>query len=302
MIEDAPSTTFVLGPEIADLTEGKEILPILEKIAELTASKIFAPNPYGNLSGLLASTEVKMSEEIDQLVAEEKIDLLYIVGDAPFEKRPAVDFIIHQASFPPPEELSADLQLPTALWGEISGTYADAHGKMKAFKAVAKAPGMALGNVEIFEKLSGTLGRTDVKFTAKEINKLIPKNFSIKLPGTGGKKGKRVKVASPDPSFPYLLVQERTPHAFHNVSLSKTIAGMGVILPENTLIMNPQDATKLGLSEGDWVKVESTGNERTYPLKLQEIVTTGFVFLLSPSRTHVFDVNPCPVHLRRTHV
>jgi predicted molibdopterin-dependent oxidoreductase YjgC len=302
MIEDAPSTTFILGPEIADLTEGKEILQILEKITEVTASQIFAPTPYGNIPGLLGMVDCKSSEEIDQLVAEEKIDLLYIVGDSPFETRPAVDFIIHQASFPPPREKAADLQLPTTLWGEISGTYLDSLGNRKRFEAVAKAPGLALDNLEIFKRIAGALGRTGVKFTAQAINRLIPKNFSIKLPATGAKKGKRLKVTSPDPSFPYLLIQERTPHAFHNVSLSKMVAGMGVILPEETLVMNPFDANKLGLKEGDPVLIESAGNERTYPLKLQEIVTSGYVFLLTPSRAHVFDVNPCPVHLRRTNV
>jgi anaerobic selenocysteine-containing dehydrogenase len=198
--------------------------------------------------------------------------------------------------------LSADLQLPTSLWGEISGTYVGPHGKMKTFEAVAKPPGLVLGNREIFEKITKALGRTDVKFTAKEINKQIPKNFSIKLPGPKGKKSKRVKVTSPDSSFPYLLVRERTPHALHNVSLSKTIAGMAVILPEDTLIMNPRDAGKLGLHDGDSVLVQSAGSEGTYPLKLQEIVTPGFVFLLTHSRARMFDVNPCPVHLRRTNV
>lgn len=302
MIEDAPSTTFILGPEIADLTEAKEILEIIEKIAELTASKIFAPNPYGNITGLLAIADVKLSEDIDQLVADEKIDLLYIIGDAPFEKRPAVDFIIHQSSFPPPDELSADLMLPISLWGEMPGTYIGTNGKRKTFAAVANPPGLTLGNREIFAEISKAMARTDVKFTEKEINRQIPKNFSIKLPEYSGKKRKRVRVTSPDPSFPYLLIQERTPHAFHNVSLSKTIAGMAVILPEDTLIMNPQDAGKLGLHDGDSVLVESEASDGTYPLKLQEIVTPGFVFLLTHSRAHVFDTNPCPVHLRRTNV
>jgi anaerobic selenocysteine-containing dehydrogenase len=173
---------------------------------------------------------------------------------------------------------------------------------MKTFGAVVKPPGLALGNREIFEIITKAMGRTDVKFTAKEIDKQIPKNFSIKLPGPGMKKNKRVKVTSPDPSFPYLLIQERTPHALHNVSLSKTIAGMGVILPEDTLVMNPLDASRLGLEDGDSVMVKSAGHEREYPLKLQQIISPGFVFLLTHARAHVFDVNPCPVHLRRTNV
>ncbi len=304
MIEAAPSTTFILGPEIADLTEGKEILQSIEKIVDLTAAKIFAPNPYGNLTGMLSLTEIKLSEEINRMVDEEKIDLLYIIGDAPFYKRPSVDFIIHQSSFQPPDELSADLVLPTATWGEISGTYAYAgiHEKMKKIKAVVKPPDMALENQDIFGRIAKTMGIKELTFTPKDISNQIPKNLSIKLSRSKGKSFKKAKVSSPDTYFHYLLVQERTPHAIHNVSLSQVIAGMAEIVPEDTIVMNPVDASKVGLSDGDSVLVESADHSKTFPLKLQSIISPGIVFLLTHARTPVFNSNPCPVHLRRENV
>lgn len=302
LLEDAPSTAIVLGPEIADLTEGVDILQSIEKIASLTGAKIFAPNPFGNINGMLSVIDTKPVEEINKMVAEEKIDLLYLIGDAPFAKRPQVEFIIHQSSFPPPDELLADLMLPTATWGEISGTYAGERRKFKKFKAVVEPPGMALINREIFSRIAGAMGKKDVKFTAKEIAGQIPKNPSIKPPGTKGKRSHKANVSPPDPSFPYLLVQERTPHAFHNVSLSKVIAGMAELLPEDTIVLNPGDASKIGLKEGDSVYVQSAGHAESYPLKLQHIISPGFVFLLTHSKTHVFKTNPCPVHLRRNNV
>ena len=99
-----------------------------------------------------------------------------------------------------------------------------------------------------------------------------------------------------------MLIREKTPHAFHNVSLSKIIAGMAEILPEETLLLHPEDAGKLGLSDGDTVVVESADSEMEYPLKLRDTITPGFVCLLSFSRTPVFKTNPCPVHLRRKNV
>jgi predicted molibdopterin-dependent oxidoreductase YjgC len=304
MIEDAPSTTFILGPEIADLTEGKEILQSIEKIVDLTAAKIFAPNPYGNLTGMLSLIENKLSEEVNRMVEEEKIDLLYIIGDAPFDKRPPVDFIIHQSSFPPPEKLSADLVLPTATWGEISGTYAPAypHEKTKKIKAAVKPPGMALENREIFTRIAKTMGIKELTFTPKAISNQIPKNLSIKLPGSKGKLFQKAKVSTPDTYFPYLLIQERTPHGIHNVSLSQVTAGMAEIVPGDTIVMNPVDASKVGLSSGDSVLVESADHSKTYPLKLQSIISPGFVFLLTHARTPIFNANPCPVHLRRKDV
>jgi predicted molibdopterin-dependent oxidoreductase YjgC len=302
LLEDEPSTAIILGPEIADLTEGADILQSIEKIASLTGAKVFASNPFGNITGMLSIIESKSFEEINKMVEEEKIDLVYIIGDAPFTKLPQVEFIIHQSSFLPPDELQADLILPTATWCEIPGTYAGHHRKFKKFKAVVEPPGMALFNQEIFSRIAGAMGKKDVKFTAKEIAGQIPKNPAIKPPGTKGKSSQRINVSPPNPSFPYLLVQERTPHAFHNVSLSKIIAGMAELLPEDTIVLNPGDASKIGLQEGDSVYVQSASHAESYPLKLRNMIIPGFVFLLTHSRTHVFNTNPCPVHLRRNNV
>lgn len=296
MIDDAPSVTFVLGPQVADMTEAPEILDSIEQIVELTAGKIFAPNPWGNLPGLLSVVPLKAVEEVNQLVEEEKIDLLYIVGDAPFTGRPKVDFIIHQSSFPPPNALNADLLLPAATWGEISGSYADIHGKRKTFKAVVEPPGLAQTTPDIFGDIAKAMGKKDLKFTAKAIAKMLPDNFSIKLPK--GKGGKAQKVSAPDSFFPHLLIQERTPHAVHNVSLSSVVSGMGELIPEGTLAMNPADASKMGFNDGDDVLVESDGTKKTYPLKLQDFISPGVFFLLTDARGPVFGTNPSPVHLR----
>ena len=304
MIEDAASPTFILGPEIAGLTDGIDILQSIEKIVELTGGRIFAPNPFGNIAGLLSLTGTVLAGEIDKLVEEEKIDLLYIVGDAPFEKRPTVDFIIHQSSFAPPKELAADLVLPAATWGEISGTYAypGEPDKRRTFDAVVKPPGLALENREIFGKIAEAMGKAGSKFTTEEIAEQIPKKLKITYPGIKGKSSKKAKVPLPDSHFPHLLFQEMTPHALHNVSLSEIVSGMAEIVPENTLVMNPVDAANIGLSDGDFVKVESAVDKRVYPLKLQSIVNPGFIFLLTHARNPVFGTNPCPVHLRRNNV
>jgi len=301
LIEDSPSTTFVLSPEIASLTEGKEILELIAKITEITGGKVYAPNPYSNIKGLLTAANLKLCEEIDRMVADEKIDLLYIVGETPFFHRPSVDFIILQSAFPPPQELNADIILPAALWGEITGTYSDGHGKLKEFKAAAKAPGLVLDNREILRRITKAMGRSNIGFSSKENARFIPKEFSIQLP-TINIKTRKKKVSTPDTAFPYLLIQERTPHAIHNVSLSKTITDMGVILPEDTVIMNPLDADRLGMADGDSVLVETMEKEQTYPLRLQSLIKPGFIFLLTHRRGHIFDTNPCPVHLRRTNV
>jgi predicted molibdopterin-dependent oxidoreductase YjgC len=300
LLNSQSSVTLVLGPEIADLGDAKDILQTIEKIAGLTGAKVFAPNPYGNLSGLLSIVETRSCESIDQLAAEEKIDLLYIIGDAPFAKKPPVDFIIHQGSFPPPDELKADLHLPAATWGEISGSYAGSRGQLKKFKAVAKPPGLAASNQQVLADIVSAMGEKEIKFTQKDISARVPGTLTVKFPEA--KTRKKTVLTAPDSFFPYLLIREKTPHAFHNAGLSKIIAGMDAILPEETILLHPSDAAKLGLKNGDPVVVESADSKREYPLRLQDILSPGFVLLLSHSRGPAFKTNPCPVQLRRKHV
>ncbi|MCP4216998.1 MAG: molybdopterin-dependent oxidoreductase [bacterium] len=300
-IKAANKVTFVLGHEIADLTDGKEIVEIIEEMAQLIGAGIFAPNPFGNIRGLLAVASLMCSEEMEKHISEGHIDLLYIVGDSPFTMRPPVDFILHQSSFPPPEAMQADLLLPAATWGEISGSY-EKEGTVRKFTAAVEPPGSARSNVHIFAGIASAMGKNSCGFTNQVLAEAFPSKLKIDFPHLNCKRIKKKKVLLPDPFFPYLLIQERTPHAFHNLSLSSIIPGLAEILPEETLVMNPEDAAKLGLCGCSSVEVESAEITRTYPLKLQDIIASGYIFLLSHAAPNVFETNPCPVHLRRKDV
>lgn len=300
MIVEAPSVTFVLGPQIADMTEAGEILDSIEAVVGHTGGNVFAPLPWGNLSGLLSSVPVKPCEEIDSLIEKGKIDLLYIVGDAPFEERPPVDFIIHQSSFPPSRELKADLLLPAAAWGEISGTYTDIHGKKKTFSAVTDPPGLAHANPDLFRKIAEAAGKSDLAFTTRKAGVPEPLDISANPSRTGGKgvhAQKTKKVPPPDEYYPHLLIRERIPHAVHNAGLSRLVKGMAELLPDETVVMNPVDASRMGLKNGDSVIVESRDNKKTYPVKMQDFISPGVLFLLTDARPHVFGTNPVPVHI-----
>ena len=300
VLKTAHSIVLILGPQVAELTEGKDILEIIGKIATLTAAEIFAPNPYGNLTGMLAMLDVQPVAAIDLLVADKKIDLLYIIGDTPFQERPAVDFIIHQGSFPPPAGIKADLLLPTATWGEISGSYMTGQGKKKDFKAVLKPPGLARGSGEILADMAAAMGKKAAEFSPAALSKLIPPDLTMKYPES--KAAKKPKVTQPDNFFPYLLVRDKPAHALHNIALSSIVPGMAAIHPEETILLHPENAAKLGLQEGDRVVVESAAAEKEYPIMPRDTITPGNLFLLSFSRPAVFKTNPCPVHIRRKNV
>jgi predicted molibdopterin-dependent oxidoreductase YjgC len=310
MLEEAAYPVIVVGPEIVDLSDCRDILNSIEKIIQSSHAGLIGPLPYSNLTGLLAVTPTRLSEDIDRMVREEKIDLLYIIGDNPFSERPPVDFIVYQGTFSPPDELVADLILPSAGWGEVSGTYAGTMERrtFKSAEAIVKPPGYAKENREILRLISVALGNRQAEggqmFSMENLKHHIPGNFSIKLPEIKplAKKRNNHAVVPPDPSYPWLLVRERTPHAYHMAGIGEIVEGMKMLVPEETVLMNAADAARLGLTDGDRVYVESRSHAVAYPLKIKNIIANGIVYLLSFAGPPAFDTNPCPVHLRREHV
>ena len=300
-IKISSNPIFILGPDIMGLTEADGILKIIKKIITLTGSKIFLTNPYSNLIGLLSLIDTKSNEEINELISQKKIDLLYIIGDNPFQKRPPVNSIICQSPFPAPDYLNADLALPSAMWGEISGSFADIKGNIKKFKAVTNPPGKAIQNNEIFDRINKEIGKKDIKFTYKGISKLIPKKLEMRFPFVK-RKPLKIKASPPNTSFPLLLIQEKNPHIFYNISLSKNIRDMREIVTEGAIIMNPTDALKMKIQDGDSIFVKSDIYEKIYPVILRKIIPQNFLLLITSSRTFDFNPNPCPVHIRRNNV
>ncbi len=295
------TSTLILGPSVLDLTEGDKILQSIVQIIELTGIKIFVLNPFGNIFGLLSSINIKSHYEVNKMISENKIELLYLIGDSPFNERPDVDFIIYQSPFPPPEKLKPDLILPTAMWSEISGTYVTFAGKRNKLKAVVKPPEKVLTNPEIFSKLAKKLGKKELKFNKIELSKLIPKKLTVKLPEVNSKPNEN-KIQTKTRTFPYVLIQEKSPHQYMGTSLSKFIEGMREIEPEETLIINPIDASKFDIQNGDYVLIKSHKNSKTYPVVLRKTISPGFIRLITSNKTFEFETNPCPVKIRRVNV
>ena len=128
--------------------------PPSTRLTELKRAAVVAPHPHANLLGLVAALRPKPREDVERLVRDGKIDALWIIGESPFEKRPPVNVVIYQNTFPPPEDLAADVVLPAASWCEVTGSLAAADGqwRFKAVQAAVRPPGLARQDWEIFAK------------------------------------------------------------------------------------------------------------------------------------------------------
>jgi anaerobic selenocysteine-containing dehydrogenase len=77
---------------------------------------------------------------------------------------------------------------------------------------------------------------------------------------------------------------------------------MREIVTEDTIIMNPTDALKMEIQNGDSIFVKSDIYEKIYPVIVRKIISQNFLLLITSSRTFDFNPNPCSVHIRRNNV
>ena len=296
-LEAASAPVVILSAEILNLSSAEQILPAIEKIITLTGARLFTVHPYGNLAGLLSLISVETNEVVSRLIADNEIDTLYLVGDNPFEARPAVKSIIYQNVFPPVDSLAADLILPAATFGEISGSYYSGSGMRKKFQKAIAPPKMALPHQTIFSQIAAAMGNKASAFDPKEISRLIPEKAKMFLPACAEKNEADKKNIQKRNKPAFILVQEKSPHFYHGISLGKIIAGMKAIAPEDTIIINPEDAHKMGIAKGDAVALKSALTEKTFPVAIGKIIPPGVAYLRSSVQAFAFTANPQPVEI-----
>ena len=94
----------------------------------------------------------------------------------------------------------------------------------------------------------------------------------------------------PDDKYPLILTTERSLYHFHTGTLTRKVSGLNVLKGEELVEMNPADASALGITDGDMVKVISRRGEVVARAKVTEVSPVGVVsmdFHFTESRTNV---------------
>jgi assimilatory nitrate reductase catalytic subunit len=153
----------------------------------------------GRMLGIpVAAIPAKTSFAYDQIlqaVADEKIKGLWIVGtnsahswinQSSFrDLRKRLDFLVVQDMFHTTETAQmADLVLPAAAWGEKEGTFINSERRIGLLKKVARAPGHALSDFNIFKLVAHYWGCADLfrRWTSPEAVFQILKQLSAGQP------------------------------------------------------------------------------------------------------------------------
>ena len=229
------------------------------------------------------------------------VKLLYIAGENPLVSYPdrtkvqkaldAVPFLVVQELFLTETAQMADVVLPVKSFAEKCGTFTSGGRSVQRIRKAIKAVGQSRSDGEIFASLIGTLSGTAVSADAAELLQEI----AATTPGYEGLAFETLGDAGcvyPVTLAPKLIavagaedVQEEGKFAlvigsalYHCGTMSRFGEGPMLVCPEQYIELGRKDAAKLGVVEGNKVKVVSVSGELTLPVKVGLRMPEGVVF------------------------
>jgi formate dehydrogenase alpha subunit len=251
--------------------------------------------------------------EILQAVKNGAIKALYIVGENPAGSLPSssgvkeslqqCEFLVCQELFLTETAALAHVVLPAASYAEKDGTFTNTEGLVQPVKQAINPIGESRPDWEILSTLSVLMGYPieygDAKEIFKEIRSVIPGYALLgpvptpprpdagvvarylqsgyaedlasryRIAGEGrGAKGER-----DGQSFTLVLAQS----LFHSGKFSTRAKGLLDVEAEGKLALNPIDAGRLNIAEGDRVRVVNERGEMTTTATLRDRLPEGLV-------------------------
>jgi predicted molibdopterin-dependent oxidoreductase YjgC len=265
------------------------------------------PNLTGNIADTLAEvwgtplpdSQGCSTSQIFKGARNEEIDSILILGANPAMRYPdgpfvnaaldKLDFLVVADLFETATSAKADVVLPLAGWSEQSGSYVNLEGRYQKFeKALPYKQGIRTG-VEILRELAQTMEiplAMDDKALEAETKRVVdawkrePRDnnvfFEVKQP---------LQVDHAD--YPYRLLIGNDLHHFGY--LSEHCPSLMRFTPESYVELSPNLASKLGVDDGDLVRVESSTGKLVLKVRHSEFFDGEVVFI--PNNFSAVEVN-----------
>jgi len=305
-----------------------EFLPGARPVANATERERIATQWKSELPTDRGTTLIEMLER----AKAGSLKAMFIVGENPIGSLPAtihaeaslrrLDLLVCQELFLTETAALAHVVLPAASSLEKHGTFTNTEGHVQAVRPSIEPVGESRPDWEIFSALSILLNSpmeyAESKEILKEIRSLIPGYGSLgpaPLPPkvdrsavdrylTDGYQRDLATRYRPIPraSRPDGTVRlELTQSLFHSGKLSTRSKGLLQIEGSGRLRINPLDAARFALSDGDRVRLSSTSGEMTTEVKIMERVPQGtawFPYHFGQAAVQLFECTIDPI----THV
>jgi formate dehydrogenase alpha subunit len=225
-----------------------------------------------------------------------------------------LEFLVVQDIFPTETAELADVVLPAACFAEKDGTFTNTARRVQRVRKAVEPPGEAKEDSWIIMELANMLGY-EMRYNYmsevfREAGKVWPAVAGITYgkiekigiqwpcptldhPGTpylfkvGFPRGKaaftpikyRPSEELPDDEYPFLLSTGRQLFQYHTGSMTRRIDAINKISPGAYIELNPDDAKKLGLNDGDLAKVSSRRGFIEIKVLINERPARGMVFI-----------------------
>ncbi len=225
----------------------------------------------------------------------------------------ALDFFVVQDMFLNETAEFADVVLPAASFAEKDGTFTNTERRVQRVRKAIEPVGESRPDWLIICQIARKMGGKGFDFEnpeqiMEEIASLTPSYGGISYsriedgglqwpcptpehPGTpilhteqfSRGKGKfipleyRPSAETPDSEYPLLLTTLRSLYHFHTGTMTRKVKGLNKILSEEKIDINPDDASALGVNDGDMVKVISRRGEVTAKVKVTDVSPVGVV-------------------------
>ncbi len=224
-----------------------------------------------------------------------------------------LEFLVVQEIFLSETAKLAHVVLPAAGFAADDGTFTNTERRVQRIRKAVEPPGEAKPDWEITCLLARKMGQPGFEYTHpsqiwEEMRSLTPSMAGITYerlekgglqwpcptpehPGspilhtltfTRGRGhfmplSYRPPSELPDEEYPLVLTTERSIFHYHTGTMTRRVAGLNFLRKEELVEINPQDALKLGISEGDMVRVTSRRGEVTAKARVTEVSPPGLV-------------------------
>jgi formate dehydrogenase alpha subunit len=225
-----------------------------------------------------------------------------------------LDILVVQDIFLTETARLADVVLPSACFAEKDGTFTNTERRVQRVRKAVEAPGLARSDWEIIADLSGRMGYpmnyASAEEIMNEIRRVTPSYGGITYeriekeglqwpcpnashPGTKFLHRDRFSRGQglfhaieyippaelPDDAYPMILTTGRVLYHYHTGTMTRMARGPSERCPESLVEINPADARRLEIEEGQFVKVTSRRGTVSAKARLTERSAKGTIFM-----------------------
>lgn len=226
-----------------------------------------------------------------------------------------LDFLVVQDLFLTETGRLADVVLPSACFAEETGTFTNTDRRVQRVRKAIEPPGQAVSDWRILSAIATRMGYQGMSYPNAEaifdeITQVTPSYAGMSYerlekgglqwpcptkdhPGTKFlHKDKFVRgkglfhaiewigPAEPaDEDYPFLLITGRVLYQYHTGTMSRRCEGLNERYPECLVEVNGEDAARMGLKNGEKVRVASRRGSMIAKAKVGETTSRGMIFI-----------------------